>query len=343
MKVLVTGGAGYIGSTVVRALLDQGHSAVVLDSLVTGQRKFAEGVAGVKFYHGDIADRGIVKKIFLDNPEISTVIHCAALIIVPESADHPAKYYRENVAKSVELFDVLSELGGKNLVFSSSASIYGNVEGFKVTETSPLNPSSPYARTKFMMEMVLQDFCAAYDLRGLALRYFNPIGADPQLRTGGYVKNPSHVLAKLVNAALGIEGEFKVTGVDWPTRDGSGIRDYIHIWDLARAHVKAAEAIEAGGLFDRRDGDVTSLRYQVINVGTGNGVTVRELVDGFKQVWSGEVPVSEAPARPGDVAGAFADISKAQRLLGWSPELTTAEAIKAELDWREARKGILGY
>jgi len=190
--------------------------------------------------------------------------------------------------------------------------------------------------------MVLQDFCAAYDLRGLALRYFNPIGADPKLRTGGYVKNPSHVLAKLVNAALGIEGTFMITGTDWPTRDGSGIRDYIHIWDLARAHVLAAEAMEAGKLY-LPAANPTSHQYQVINLGTGNGVTVKELVQAFQQVWKKPVPVGEAPSRPGDVAGAFADISKADRLLGWKPELTTTQAIQAELDWREARKGVLGY
>jgi UDP-glucose 4-epimerase len=342
MKVLVTGGAGYIGNTIVRALVDKGHGAVILDNLVTGQRIFAESVPGVQFYQGDIADKKLVKQIFLDHPEINTVIHCAALIIVPESAEHPARYYRENVAKSVELFDTLVELGGKNLVFSSSASIYGTVDGFKVTESSPLNPGSPYARTKYMMEMVLQDFCAAYDLRGLALRYFNPIGADPKLRTGGYVKNPSHVLAKLVNAALGIEGTFMITGTNWPTRDGSGIRDYIHIWDLARAHVLAAEAMEAEELY-RPEAQPTSHQYQVINLGTGNGVTVKELVEAFKVVWKKPVPVGEAESRPGDVAGAFADITKADRLLGWRPELTTAQAIQAELDWREARKGVLGY
>ncbi|GAB6090060.1 UDP-glucose 4-epimerase GalE [Spirochaeta dissipatitropha] len=332
MKVLVTGGAGYIGSTICNALKDAGHTAVILDNLSIGKREFAEQHV---FYEGDSSDHAVLGRIFSDHPEIKVIIHCAALIIVPESTEHPSRYYHENVAKSLDLFDFIRERGGLSVVFSSSASIYATVEGFRVTEESPLAPSSPYARTKYMMEMVLADFCAAYNMRGLSLRYFNPIGSDPMLRSGMHLANPSHVLAKLTNAALGIEPEFCITGTNWPTRDGSGIRDYIHIWDLARAHVLAAEYLESG-----RDAEKA---YQVINLGTGNGVTVRELCDAFREVWTGDVPIVEGPARPGDVAGAFADTSRAREILGWTAELSTADAIQKELQWRERRKEMLGY
>jgi UDP-glucose 4-epimerase len=234
MKILVTGGAGYIGSTTCSALIDAGHTPVILDSLVNGRREFTRGRI---FYEGDIADAALLKRIFAEHPDIACTIHFAALIVVPESVANPYEYYRENVGKSLDLFKTLSGLGCKRIIFSSSASIYDTVEGFMVREDSPLRPSSPYARTKYMMEMVLEDMCRAYGMKGIALRYFNPIGADPGMRTGPYDPAPTHVLGKMVSAALGKLDTFQITGTDWPTRDGTGIRDYIHIWDLARAHV----------------------------------------------------------------------------------------------------------
>ena len=192
MKILITGGAGYIGSTIASALEDSGHTPVILDSLVTGRLEFTRGRA---FYKGDIADRALVMQVFSEHPDIFAVIHCAALIVVPESTVKPYEYYRENVGKSLELFNTLKEVGSKRLVFSSSASIYDVVPGFMVTEAAPLNPTSPYARTKFMMEMILRDFCAAYGSRGIALRYFNPIGADPQMRSGLQLERPPMPLA----------------------------------------------------------------------------------------------------------------------------------------------------
>ncbi|MTK72908.1 NAD-dependent epimerase/dehydratase family protein, partial [Turicibacter sanguinis] len=167
MKVLVTGGAGYIGRTVVSALEENGHIPIILDSLVTGRLEYTEGKI---FYKGDIADRDILAQIFKDHPEIKHCIHFAALIVVPDSVANPYEYYTENVAKSLDLFKNLNEFGCKNVIFSSSASVYDVVEGFKVTESAPLKPSSPYARTKFMMEMVLEDFCRAYGMHGIALR-----------------------------------------------------------------------------------------------------------------------------------------------------------------------------
>jgi UDP-glucose 4-epimerase len=332
MKILVTGGAGYIGSTICSALEDSGHVPVILDSLVNGRSEFTWNR---HFYHGDIADVALLERIFREHPDIIYTIHCAALIIVPDSVARPYEYYRENVGKSIELFQNLCRLGCKRIVFSSSASIYDDAPGFMVTEASALRPRSPYARTKYMMEMVLQDYCSAYDMRGIALRYFNPIGADPQMRSGPYAPEPSHLLGKLVEVASGREPVFKITGVDWPTRDGTGIRDYIHVWDLANAHVLAMEKFEAA--FQQAG----SPSYLVINLGTGNGVTVRELVAAFEQVHGKLLPKTETPPRPGDVAGAYANADTAKHLIGWQATHSIAEGIADALKWNELRPTIL--
>jgi len=333
MKVLITGGAGYIGSTIASALEDTGHLPILLDSLVTGQEAFTKGRI---FYQGDIADWGFVGSIFKEHPDLHSTIHCAALIVVPESVEQPYLYYRENVCKSLELFKNLEELGYPRVVFSSSASIYAAVEGFKVTEASPLKPTSPYARSKYMMEMVLEDLSRASRLRGISLRYFNPIGSDPKYRSGIHVREPSHVLGKLVDTALGKLPGFEITGVEWPTRDGSGIRDYIHVWDLAMAHVRAVEQ------FDQVMAK-TGQTYNVINLGTGNGVTVKELVAAFERVYGQTIHKREAPPRPGDVAGAYANADKALKLLGWKADHSIDEGIRSALEWGKRRKTILGY
>lgn len=336
MKVLVTGGAGYIGSTVCSALLDRGHEPVILDSLVTGREEFAKDRI---FYKGDIADKEILERIFKEHPDIKYAIHFAALIVVPDSVSNPYGYYTENVAKSLELFKNLNRLGCKNIIFSSSASIYDDVDNFMVTEKSPLNPRSPYARTKFMMEMILKDFCDAYDMKGIALRYFNPIGADPKMRSGVHVKFPSHVLGKLVDTALGRNPVFQITGVNWPTRDGSGIRDYVHIWDLAQAHVKAIENFEeAFNKSENPDG-----HYLVINLGTGNGVTVKELVSAFEKVYNQKINKEETDPRPGDVAGSYCNADTALKLLGWRAEKSIEDGISDALKWGEIRENIIKY
>jgi len=334
MKILITGGAGYIGSTICSALEDGGHTPVILDSLVTGRKEFTRGRA---FYQGDIADTGLVEKVFKDHPDIYAVIHCAALIVVPESTQKPYEYYRENVGKSLELFRTLHHLGAKRLVFSSSASIYDVVPDFMVTEDAPLKPLSPYARTKYMMEMILRDFCCAYGMQGIALRYFNPIGADPHLRSGLQNRNPSHAIGRLVDVQMGRIPEFTITGTDYPTRDGTGIRDYIHVWDLARAHVKAVEGFEQA--FERAGSPAEN--YLVVNLGTGRGVTVRELVTAFEKVVGEEINKSEGPRRPGDTAGSFCNADTAKQLLDWQAELTIEQGIHDALRWGEARDKIL--
>ena len=333
MKVLVTGGAGYIGSITAKALEQAGHTPVILDSLFSGPRVFARDRI---FYEGDIADRALLRRIKDEHPDLEATIHMAARIIVPESVQKPFEYYRDNVAKSLDFFDELTALDLTRVLFSSSASLYATKEGFEVVESDPLAPSSPYARTKHMMETVLTDLAAATDLRAIILRYFNPIGSDPDLESGIYAKEPSHVLGQLVMAARGLKDQFTITGVEHPTRDGTGIRDYVHVWDLARAHVRAIEK------FDEvlTAVDATST---IINVGTGEGVTVRELVASFERVFGQPVPVGEAPPRLGDAVGAFANVDRSRELLDWSTELTLDDAISSALAWGEKRQEILGY
>jgi len=334
MKILVTGGAGFIGSTICSALIDAGHTPVILDSLITGREEFTKGR---NFYKGDIADSELVNKIFSEHADIYAAIHCAALIVVPESTEKPFEYYRENVEKSLSFFNSLKENGCGRLVFSSSASIYDVVPGFMVTESAPLNPLSPYARTKFIMEMILRDFCSAYKMQGVALRYFNPIGADPQLRTGLQIKKPSHAIGKLVDVQMGNIPQFTITGTDYETRDGTGIRDYIHVWDLAQAHIRAVEH------FDRAFNNAGNPQdnYLVINLGTGRGVTVRELVTAFEAVVGETINKADGPRRPGDTAGSFCNADTAMKLLRWKAKLPIEVGISDALKWGKKRDTVL--
>jgi len=323
MTLLVVGGAGYIGSTVASAARDSGRDVVVLDNLSVGREEFTAGCA---FYRGDMADGELVDRVFAEHPDIDAVVHCAALTVVPDSVAEPLRYYRENVAKTVDLLDHLRRNDCRRLVFSSSASVYGNA-GPVVDEDTPVEPGSPYARTKVMVEQVLADLAAAEPgWRILALRYFNPIGADPQRRSGPTSPRPGHVLGKLLTAQA--DGEpFTITGTDYPTRDGSGLRDYVHVWDLALAHVAAIE---------RLDDVVDAGRpYLVINLGSGTGVTVRELAAAVNRQVKPQVTVQEGPRRPGDPAGAVATVERARTLLGWLPTATLDDAVRDALAWQK--------
>ncbi|WP_022908995.1 UDP-glucose 4-epimerase GalE [Aestuariimicrobium kwangyangense] len=329
MRILITGGAGYIGSTVGSACEDAGHQVVVLDDFSTGRPEF---LLDRTLYQGDFADRELLDRVFTEQ-QIDAVIHCAAKILVPESVAQPLAYYENNVGKTLDLLSAMRDHGVNRILFSSSASIYATDENFQVTESSALDPQSPYATTKFMVEMILRDVAHASDLHVLSLRYFNPIGTDPQLRTGQQIEKPSHVLGKMIEAWVNHD-TFTVTGVDWPTRDGSGIRDYIHVWDLAKAHVAAVERLD----------DITSDdNYQVINVGTGNGVTVKELVRAFEAGTGEPLKVEFGPARPGDVAGAYTISNRATELLDWKPQFTEADGVRDAIAWLPQRKKLLGY
>jgi UDP-glucose 4-epimerase len=328
VKVLITGGAGYIGSTIASACLDAGITPVILDSLVTGRREFA---SGREFYEGDICDSALVDKIFAEHPDIYAVVHCAALIVVPESVGDPVRYYEANVAKSLDLVEYLVGNGCSRLLFSSTASFYQPGPDGSVDENSEIAPGSPYARTKAVCEGMFADVAAATPLRLMSLRYFNPIGADPRLRTGLQAQYPTHALGKLIEAQQ--TGQpFRITGTDYPTRDGSGIRDYVHVWDLAAAHVAALHA------FDEVLGAADSI---AINLGTGTGTTVRELHAAFNSVVERPIPAVEAQRRPGDVAGAYSRSDRARRLLNWQPRYSIAEGIADSLRWAAVRDEVL--
>jgi UDP-glucose 4-epimerase len=329
MKVLITGGAGYIGSTVATACQESGIETVLIDDLSTGLWAFGDGRS---LYVGDIADERFVDGVLAEHPDVDAVIHCAARIVVPESVADPLGYYDANVGKSIRLFRRLRAAGIDRIVFSSSASVYAGDAGEGVDEGGALAPASPYATTKAMVEQILRDAATAGDLRAIALRYFNPIGADPRLRTGLQNPRPSHALGKIMQARA--EGTpFTITGADWPTRDGSGLRDYIHVWDLALAHVAAVQ---------RFDEIVPpTAPYQVINIGTGEGVTVRELVSAFERVTGRPQPVIEVPRRPGDQAGAFAIVDRAHDLLGWRAERSIDDGVRDALAWAEKLPALL--
>ncbi|MEW1838164.1 UDP-glucose 4-epimerase GalE [Nonomuraea angiospora] len=325
MRVLITGGAGYIGSTVASACLDAGIEPVILDNLITGRREFAKGRA---FYEGDISDGPLIDKIFAEYPDIEAVVHCAALIVVPDSVADPIGYYRANVTKSLEFVDHLIRNGCTRMIFSSSASIYRTGDDHTVTEDSPLDPQSPYARTKAVCEAMFADIAAGRPIKILSLRYFNPIGADPEMRTGLQLRRPSHALGKMIEAYEdGVP--FRITGTGYPTRDGTGIRDYVHVWDLATAHVAALRR------FDGLDVDV-------INLGTGAGTTVRELAEAFNRVVDRPIEVVETDPRPGDVAGAYTRSDRARSLLDWQARYSVEEGIRHSLEWAGLRESRLG-
>ncbi len=322
MKVLVTGGAGYIGSTVCSALEDNGHTPIIIDSLITGKKEY---IHGRHFYKADIANTKELQKIFTDHPDIFITIHCAGLIIVSDSTLDPYKYYEENLIKSIKLFKNLLDLKKTKLIFSSTASLYKSSNGSMLTEESELLPQSPYAKTKLAIEMVLQDFAKAYTFQSIALRYFNPIGADPKMRSGPYVENSTHVVGKLIESTKSKDISFTITGTNWNTRDGTGIRDYIHVWDLAQAHVAAVESF---------DNIITSeMPNHTINLGTGEGTTVLELISAFEEIIGSEIIKSKSEPRYGDVAGGYTNRDKAMKLLKWEPRMSIEQGLADAVKW----------
>lgn len=321
MKVLVTGGAGYIGSTISTACETHGIEPVILDDLSTGVRRFP---TSRPLYVGDVADGPLIDRIVGEHPDITAAVHCAAKVVVPESVQRPLDYYDNNVSKGIAFARHAQRNGIDRILFSSSAAIYAASEDFIVDESSTLAPSSPYANSKAILEGILRDTAGAGGPRVIALRYFNPIGADPALRSGPQTLFPTHVLDKLIAAWRSGE-TFTITGADWPTRDGSAIRDYIHVYDLAEAHIAALNRFD----------EVASRQnpFQAVNVGTGRGVTVKELVAAFCQVVGEEVNVTIGASRPGDGPGAYTRTHRARALLGWRARRSLEDGIKDTLAW----------
>ncbi|MDO4632086.1 MAG: UDP-glucose 4-epimerase GalE [Corynebacterium sp.] len=323
MKVLITGGAGYIGSTIAACCTDNNITPIILDDYSKGLREFARPYVN---YEGDIADVALLERIVAEHPDIAAVIHCAAKIVVPESVSLPLDYYENNVAKSITLVRELSRLGVRRFMLSSTASMYLPEDNYMVNESSDMAPQSPYSASKWMLERILRDFAATGAMNIIALRYFNPIGADPSLRSGLQDPHPTHALGKMIEAHQ-TNKPFTVTGVDWPTRDRSALRDYVHVWDLARAHVLALQR------FDAIIAAAEDTGYDAINLGTGMGTTVFELVKSFDKATGKPLEVQTAEPRLGDVVGCATYTDKAENLLGWHAELSIADGVRDSLAW----------
>lgn len=321
MAILVTGGAGYIGSHMVLELRDAGQDVAVIDNLSTG---FAWSVPdGVPLIIGDIAEGSLVEQIIKQH-QIDAIIHFAGSIVVPESVENPLLYYRNNTANTRTLIECAVRNGVKHFIFSSTAAVYGNPQENPVTETARLQPVSPYGTSKLMSELMLADTAAAHDFNYVALRYFNVAGADPKGRTGQSTPNATHLIKVACETALGRRASMQVFGTDYPTRDGTCIRDYIHVKDLAAAHMAALRYLRAGG------------RSDVFNCGYSQGFSVSEVIAAVKQVSGNDFDVRMADRRPGDPAAIVAASDKIRSTLNWSPEHDGLDGIvKNALDWED--------
>jgi UDP-glucose 4-epimerase len=324
MRVLVTGGAGYIGSCVALALADNGDAPVLLDDLSSGDPEFVR-----RFPHfvGDVGDPDLIARIMDEYPDIRVTVHCAARTEVAESIEDPLGYYAHNVGKTVRLLDALLANGCHRFLFSSSAAVYGPSAARLISEDAELQPASPYARTKVIVEQLLSDACRATPLTAVSLRYFNPIGCDPQLR-GGPANPPASGVVESLLAAAAADRPFRIHGRDWDTPDGTPLRDFVHVWDVASAHVAAVH---------RWPADSRGARHEIVNVGSGVGTTVRQLAETFNGLAPRPVAVEYDERRPGDIVGGFAATERAAALFGWRPTQSVAQGVTDALRWAELR------
>ncbi len=321
MNILVTGGAGYIGAHCCQELAGRGFQPVAYDNLVKGHRQF---VRWGDFFQGDINDRARLDEC-LAGAAIEAVMHFAAFIEVGESVADPSKYYANNLAGSLQLIRALVRHGIRHLVFSSSAAVYGNPQHVPIDENHPTHPVNPYGWTKRMVETMLADFERAYGLRWVALRYFNAAGADAAADIGEWHEPESHLIPRILDAVFDGRRPVQVYGTDYPTPDGSCIRDYIHVTDLARAHVLALEHLLAGG------------PSGAFNLGQGRGYSVMEVLRCAAEITATQFPIQTGPRRPGDAPVLIASNQKARDVLGWVPEQSRLENIIASA-WRWHRK-----
>ena len=317
-KILVTGGCGYIGSHVVRQLSEAGHQVVVYDNLSTGFRDAL--INGEQLIQADLADHDTLQEAFCRH-RFTTVLHFAAAIVAPESVAQPLKYYANNSCNTLALLEACVRFGVQRFVFSSTAAVYGFPEGGSASEESQLSPINPYGSSKLISEWMLRDVAAAHPLQYVALRYFNVAGADPQARMGQRTPEATHLLKVACQAALGQRNQVAIYGTDYSTPDGTGIRDYIHIEDLAAAHLSALHYLHKGG-------DSTAM-----NVGYGRGSSVREVLAMVKQVSGVDFKVVEEGRRLGDPACLIAQAEKIGRLTDWRPRYTDLRQIVADA-WR---------
>ena len=335
-KILVTGGAGYIGSHTVVELYNAGYAPIILDDFSNSERTVIQGINAIledeiKWYEGDCRDPEFVNNLIILEKDISGVIHFAASKAVGESVEKPLKYYDNNLGSLIKILSSMKKASVNNMVFSSSCTVYGQAKQLPVTEKTPvLPPESPYGSTKQISEEILRNVARSdSQLNCISLRYFNPIGAHPSSQIGELPLGiPSNLVPFITQTAIGMREKLIVFGNNYNTKDGTCIRDYIHVVDLAKAHVKAMDA-----LFDSR-----IKGYEVLNCGTGEGHTVLELIKTFEEVTGVKVNHEIGPRREGDVESIYADVQKAEKELNWRAELTMSQALKDAYNWQLSLK-----
>lgn len=321
MTVLVTGGAGYIGSHTVHALAEAGESVVVIDNLSTGFSAFVP--EGVPLFIGDAGDENLVEGVIAAH-DVKSIVHFAGSVVVPDSMRDPLAYYRNNTMTTRSLLNAAVKCGVNRFIFSSTAAVYGNPHQVPVRESAPTRPLSPYGSSKLMTEIMLHDTAAAHGMNYVALRYFNVAGADPQARIGLATVGATHLLKIAVEAATGQRAKVDVFGTDYPTPDGSCVRDFIHVSDLAQAHGAALTYLRGGG---------TSA---TLNCGYGRGYSVLETIEAVRRVSGRNFAVQYAPRRPGDIMTMIADTSRIRSTLDWTPQFDDLDTIAAHaLAWEE--------
>jgi len=319
-QILVVGGAGYIGTHMVKDLLRAGHSVVILDNLSKGHRELIPG--GV-FVEGDLGDSALLDRLFTEH-DISAVMHFAAFSLVGESVQEPLAYYRNNVARTIELLDAMRRHGIMRFIFSSTAAVYGEPVTTPISEDHPNQPTNPYGAGKLAVERMLADCAAGYGLRYIALRYFNAAGADSEGGLGERHEPESHLIPLVLQTATGERDSIQIYGEDYPTPDGTCLRDYVHVSDLAQAHLLALESL-------LRDG-----ANAIYNLGNSKGYSVREVIDIARRITGRPIATRSATRRPGDPAVLVADSSKIRKALGWQPRYEQLESIIASAwDWHQ--------
>ena len=320
MKILVTGGAGYIGSHTVDLLQKEGYEVVVFDNLVYGHKE----AVSCPLVVGDLLDKKAVRKVFEEN-KFTAVIHFAAYALAGESMSKPGKYFENNILGGLNLLEAMKDFGVKYIVFSSTCAVYGYPEKLPVTESSPLNPVSVYGESKLTFEKILRWYDEIYGIKNICLRYFNAAGADLEGRIGEDHQPETHIIPLAIKTALGQQEEFTLFGDDYPTPDGTCIRDYIHVLDLASAHIKALEFLQKEN------------RSDIFNVGTGNGYSNKQILEMVKKISGVDFPIKIAPRRPGDPAAIWADNKKIKKVLGWQPKYSDLEIIiRSAWKWHQS-------
>lgn len=321
-NILVTGGAGYVGSHACLDLARAGFTPVVFDNLERGNEW---AVQWGPLIVGDLNDKSQVRDA-IKKYDVEAILHFAAFAYVGESVENPGLYYRNNVANTLTLLEAVVETGVRHLVFSSTCAVYGRPTDLPITEDTPVAPINPYGETKLQIERMLRWFESAHGLKWAALRYFNAAGADPEGRIGESHHPETHLIPLAIEAALGFQPPLKIYGNDYPTRDGTAIRDFVHVCDLADAHVRALDYLRAGGA------------STIFNLGTGHGFSVREIIDEIGRVLKLGVPHVEVGRRPGDPPQLVADIDRARRILGWHPKYSDLPTIvRTALEWERRR------